>query len=209
MPVSIIYLSISPVLLVCSQFSRGVYAIFGFYDKKSVNTITSFCGTLHVSFITPSFPTDGTHPFVIQMRPDLKGALLSLIEYYQWDKFAYLYDSDRGKRQCLFLFVMGQVQCRHIIFILTHNVIELCEYIPRVCACLVASVMSDSCYPMGYSLQVSSVHGILQARILEWVATPSSKGSSWLRDRTCVFCTAGKLFTAEPVGKPWSKGNLA
>lgn len=83
--------------LVCSQFSRGVFAIFGFYDKKSVNTITSFCGTLHVSFITPSFPTDGTHPFVIQMRPDLKGALLSLIEYYQWTKFAYLYDSDRGK----------------------------------------------------------------------------------------------------------------
>ncbi|XP_009573331.1 PREDICTED: glutamate receptor 2-like, partial [Fulmarus glacialis] len=81
---------------VCSQFSRGVFAIFGFYDKKSVNTITSFCGTLHVSFITPSFPTDGTHPFVIQMRPDLKGALLSLIEYYQWTKFAYLYDSDRG-----------------------------------------------------------------------------------------------------------------
>ncbi|XP_043918383.1 glutamate receptor 2 isoform X2 [Protopterus annectens] len=80
----------------CSQFSRGVYAIFGFYDKKSVNTITSFCGTLHVSFITPSFPADGLHQFIIQMRPDLKGALLSLIEYYQWDRFAYLYDSDRG-----------------------------------------------------------------------------------------------------------------
>uniref|UniRef100_A0A4W3HZ95 Glutamate receptor, ionotropic, AMPA 2b n=1 Tax=Callorhinchus milii TaxID=7868 RepID=A0A4W3HZ95_CALMI len=80
----------------CSQFSRGVYAIFGFYDKKSVNTLTSFCGTLHVSFITPSFPADGLHQFVIQMRPDLKGALLSLIEYYQWTKFAYLYDSDRG-----------------------------------------------------------------------------------------------------------------
>ncbi|XP_057403283.1 glutamate receptor 2 isoform X6 [Balaenoptera acutorostrata] len=88
--------SSNSIQIVCSQFSRGVYAIFGFYDKKSVNTITSFCGTLHVSFITPSFPTDGTHPFVIQMRPDLKGALLSLIEYYQWDKFAYLYDSDRG-----------------------------------------------------------------------------------------------------------------
>ncbi|KAM9513921.1 glutamate receptor 2 isoform 2-T2 [Salvelinus alpinus] len=80
----------------CSQFSRGVYAIFGFYDKKSVNTITSFCGTLHVSFITPSFPLDGTHQFIIQMRPDIKGPLLSLIEYYKWDKFAYLYDSDRG-----------------------------------------------------------------------------------------------------------------
>uniref|UniRef100_A0A4W5K3F9 Glutamate receptor n=1 Tax=Hucho hucho TaxID=62062 RepID=A0A4W5K3F9_9TELE len=81
---------------VCSQFSRGVYAIFGFYDKKSVNTITSFCGTLHVSFITPSFPLDGTQQFIIQMRPDIKGPLLSLIEYYKWDKFAYLYDSDRG-----------------------------------------------------------------------------------------------------------------
>ena len=148
MPISMTYLSISPVLLVCSQFSRGVYAIFGFYDKKSVNTITSFCGTLHVSFITPSFPTDGTHPFVIQMRPDLKGALLSLIEYYQWDKFAYLYDSDRGKRQCLFLFVMGQVQCPHIISILTHD-IELCEYIPRVRTCLVASIVSDSLLPYG------------------------------------------------------------
>lgn len=82
---------------VCSQFSRGVYAIFGFYDKKSVNTITSFCGTLHVSFITPSFPLDGNQQFIIQMRPDIKGPLLSLIEYYKWDKFAYLYDSDRGK----------------------------------------------------------------------------------------------------------------
>ncbi|XP_051514354.1 glutamate receptor 2-like isoform X5 [Myxocyprinus asiaticus] len=80
----------------CSQFSRGVYAIFGFYDKKSVNTITSFCGTLHVSFITPSFPLDRNQQFIIQMRPDIKGPLLSLIEYYKWDKFAYLYDSDRG-----------------------------------------------------------------------------------------------------------------
>ncbi|XP_064819720.1 glutamate receptor 2-like, partial [Oncorhynchus masou masou] len=81
---------------VCSQFSRGVYAIFGFYDKKSVNTITSFCETLHVSFITPSFPADGLNQFVLQMRPDIKGPLVSLVEYYKWDKFAYLYDSDRG-----------------------------------------------------------------------------------------------------------------
>uniref|UniRef100_A0A672IIU8 Glutamate receptor n=1 Tax=Salarias fasciatus TaxID=181472 RepID=A0A672IIU8_SALFA len=80
----------------CSQFSRGVYAIFGFYDKKSVNTITSFCETLHVSFITPSFPADGLNQFVLQMRPDIKGPLVSLVEYYKWEKFAYLYDSDRG-----------------------------------------------------------------------------------------------------------------
>ncbi|XP_059902785.1 glutamate receptor 2-like isoform X1 [Gadus macrocephalus] len=80
----------------CSQFSRGVYAIFGFYDKKSVNTITSFCETLHVSFITPSFPVEGMNQFVLQMRPEIKGPLVSLVEYYKWEKFAYLYDSDRG-----------------------------------------------------------------------------------------------------------------
>ena len=41
----------------------------------------------------------------------------------------------------------------------------------------------------------SSVHGILQARILEWVAIPFSKRSSWPRDQTQVFCLAGRLFT--------------
>ena len=40
------------------------------------------------------------------------------------------------------------------------------------------------CHPMDYSPRGSSVHGILQARILEWVAMPSSRGTSWPRDRT-------------------------
>ena len=39
------------------------------------------------------------------------------------------------------------------------------------------------------------VHGILQARILEWVAFPFSRGSSQPRDRTQVSCTASVLFT--------------
>ena len=42
------------------------------------------------------------------------------------------------------------------------------------------------CDPMDHSLLGSSVHGILQARILEWVAMPSSRGSSPPRDRTQV-----------------------
>ena len=41
---------------------------------------------------------------------------------------------------------------------------------------------------------VASVHGILQARILAWVATSFSRGSSWLRDRTWVSCIAGRFF---------------
>ena len=42
------------------------------------------------------------------------------------------------------------------------------------------------CSPLDCSPPGSSVHGILQARILEWVAMPSSRGSSRPRDRTCV-----------------------
>ena len=42
------------------------------------------------------------------------------------------------------------------------------------------------CDPMDYSLQGSSVHGIFQLRILKWVAMPSSRGSSQLRDWTCI-----------------------
>ena len=42
------------------------------------------------------------------------------------------------------------------------------------------------CNPMDGSLPGSSVHEILQARILEWIAMPSSRGSSQPRDQTCV-----------------------
>ena len=45
-------------------------------------------------------------------------------------------------------------------------------------------------------------HGILQARILEWVAICFSRGSSWPRDWTHISCTAGRFSTAEPSGKP-------
>ena len=51
------------------------------------------------------------------------------------------------------------------------------------------------CEPMGYSPPVSSVHGILQARILEWVAIPFSRGSSRHRDQTQVSPIAGGFFT--------------
>ena len=49
--------------------------------------------------------------------------------------------------------------------------------------------------PIDYSLPGSSDHGILQARILEWVAIPLSRESPWPRDWTLVFCIAGWFFT--------------
>ena len=61
------------------------------------------------------------------------------------------------------------------------------------------------CNPVDCSLPGFPVHGILQARVLEWVAMPFSRGSFWPRDQThisSVSCTVGRFFTAEPQGKP-------
>ena len=68
-----------------------------------------------------------------------------------------------------------------------------------LCVCPTLCDLMD-CSPPG-----SSVYGILQARILEWVAMASSRGSFRPRDQTCVSCVsciAGRFFTAEPLGKP-------
>ena len=59
--------------------------------------------------------------------------------------------------------------------------------------CLVTQSCLTLCDPM--ACQAPLFMGILQARILEWVAIPSSKGSSQPRDRTQVSCIAGGFFT--------------
>ena len=58
------------------------------------------------------------------------------------------------------------------------------------------------CNPMDCSLPGSSVHGILQARVHQWVAMPCSRGSSQPRDWTQVSYIVGRFFTTEPPGKP-------
>ena len=52
------------------------------------------------------------------------------------------------------------------------------------------------------TLSGPSVHGILQARILEWVVISFSRASFQPRDRTWVCYIAGRSFTAEPLGSP-------
>ena len=64
-----------------------------------------------------------------------------------------------------------------------------------LCMCVSCPVMSTLCDPMDYSPPGSSVHGILQARILEWVAIPFSRGSSQPRNQTLVSRTARRFFT--------------
>ena len=72
-----------------------------------------------------------------------------------------------------------------------------CESISQSCLTL--------CDPTDRNLLGCSVHRILQARILEWVAIPFSRGSSRHRDQTrvsCGSCIACRYFTNGPPGKP-------
>ena len=68
------------------------------------------------------------------------------------------------------------------------------------------SVVSDSLWPYG----LCTVHGVLQARILEWVAILFSRGSSQPRDWTQVSHTAGRFFTSWATREApwWSKGMI-
>ena len=64
-------------------------------------------------------------------------------------------------------------------------------------------LVTQSCLTLCSSMDCnSSVHGILQARILEWVAMPSSRISSQPWDRTQVSHVAGEFLSSEPPEKP-------
>ena len=63
-------------------------------------------------------------------------------------------------------------------------------------ACLVAQLCPTLCDPMDSSPPGSSVPGILQARILEWVAMPSSRESSQPWDQIQISCIAGRFFAS-------------
>ena len=67
---------------------------------------------------------------------------------------------------------------------------------------LVAQSFPTLCDPIDCSLPVSSIHGILQARILDWTAIPFSRGSSWLKDWTQVFCITDILYHPSHQGSP-------
>ena len=88
--------------------------------------------------------------------------------------------------------------------------LPLTKFICAQCSVrLVAQSCLTLCSPLDCRLPGSSVHGIVLARILEWVPISFSKGSSRPRDQTWVSCTAGRYFTTKPPRKPESESEVA
>ena len=76
-----------------------------------------------------------------------------------------------------------------------------------MCACSVAHLCLTLCDPMDCSPPGCSVHGILQARTLEWEAIRFSRGPSQPRDQTQVSRIAGRFFSTVTSGKPVKTGD--
>ena len=95
-------------------------------------------------------------------------------------------------------------------FYILFNYQWLSSFAVSVLCC--AKLCLTLCNPVGCSPPGSSVHGILQARILEWVAMASSRGSSQPRDQThipCISCTAGGCFTCWATREAQNGGRRA
>ena len=84
---------------------------------------------------------------------------------------------------------------------------------PSVCVYSVAQSCLTLCDPMDCRPPDSSVHGISQARMLEWVAMPSSRASFWSRDQpriSCISCISRRfLYHWEALPSPYSPPNFS
>ena len=96
-------------------------------------------------------------------------------------------DQELAEKHC---YKTNRKEDQHFPWSFTEVCVCVCVWVCESCL-----VMSDSLQPHDYSSPGSSVHGILQARKLEWVAIPILRGCSWSRDQTGVSRIAGRFFT--------------
>ena len=122
-----------------------------------------------------------------------------------------LHREDNKEGLCNWLHLINQTIHMNLVSSLISNPCQLCNIqkhssahthfvlFTTVSLCvLVAQLCPTLCNPTDGSFPGSSVHAILPARILEWVAIPFSRGSSQLRDWTWVSCIAGRFFITAP-----------
>ena len=108
---------------------------------------------------------------------------------------------------CCFSFLafspLSSVKLIYVVMWNSCAFIFLLFYFMNMCQVFVTQSCWTLCNPMNCSLPGFSVHGILQARILQWVAISSSRGSSQSRDWTWLSCISGGFFTIWATREIW------
>ena len=100
------------------------------------------------------------------------------------------------KTRCSFKIFLNKIFKNFITYVCIHTYV-------CVCVCVLSRSVGVTLYnTMDCSPPGSSVHGILQARIMEWVVIPFSKGSSGPRNQAQTFCNAVESLSSEPSRKP-------
>ena len=102
-----------------------------------------------------------------------------------------------GKDKHLFFFsaFLSLSHIKHFFFFFKAMITQQTTQLKFCPESEVAQSCPTLCDPMDCNLPDLSVHGIFQARVLEWVAISFSRESSWPRDRTQVSCILGRCFT--------------
>ena len=133
--------------------------------------------------------------FSLSFMKDFFGSFVSCTdEIYTWN-LPVLFCFSTGKGRSWILWIPNfktWIPFRRLLLLISVHYINMQEIIMRVLAAQSCLTLCDSrdCSPSG-----SSVRGISQARILEWVAIPFSRRSSQSRDQTQVCCIADGFFT--------------
>jgi len=95
-----------------------------------------------------------------------------------WADFLFLFFFFCSLEKVILLFDMVESKSFLLFVLLSKTLLQIC-----VCVCVLSlSVVTGSCDPLDCTPPSSSVNGILQARILEWVAIPFFRRSSWPRN---------------------------
>ena len=123
----------------------------------------------------------------------------SVWEFWMLCSYLHLLSSTFFKFIYLFIWLCWVLVVASRIFSCGMHTLSCSEY---VCAISLRSCPT-LCDPMNCSPPGSSAHGILQARILKWVAIPFSRGPSHPRDWTWVSCIVGRRFTIWVTRDVW------
>ena len=140
------------------------------------------------------FPPTTTKCFPKPSCPVQRGKVISRCKGERYSIWVYFYLSCHWRSMSL-----KRCQSPHWLFVNSEDFLRTVNVSCSICLVL--------CNPMECSLPGTSVHGVILARILGWVAMPSFRGSAQSRDQTQVFHIAGKLFTVWATREALSEEN--